>query len=292
MYRLIAGLSLLLACAACSFSEPFGDPEQVFADPDAYAYTDRVVDTIKMRDVEGFIALAHPEILELENPGEPVRAAMDLFPEGRDLTFERYFAENRVGQDEHAGMPIYMSVFDVSDGDGFWQVILAVGEHDGDCCVTTYWKVAPVDTAPSRVHALSLSGKGPVHYVFLALLFIVPIFMLATAAACILNKHVTLKWVWVPAILVGLWGVTFNWSTGAIGHEFFSWDGTQFKFQLLKLHLLGVSVSKFGMFQPWLIAIGSPVGAVLYWLIAVPKAARRRKSELDAALEDDQSASD
>ncbi|MEQ9316454.1 MAG: hypothetical protein RLN72_11430, partial [Henriciella sp.] len=36
-------------------------------------------------------------------------------------------------------------------------------------------------------------------------------------------------------------------------------------FSIFKFHLLGAGITKWGLFQPWIIQIGSPVGAVLYW---------------------------
>ncbi len=130
---------------------------------------------------------------------------------------------------------------------------------------------------PSIKYDFTLEGRSLRHYVFFSLLIFLPIFTLSTAIACGLNKNVKRKWIWIIFILVGLWGANFNWATGEIGNEFIQATSKSVKFQFLQFHLFGAGIIKAGPFRPWIISIGIPVGAVLYWYWPARVARRRRK---------------
>ena len=273
---------LVLACAACSFSGLNQDPETVFPDPEAYAFTDKVVAAIRKHDAEALLPLIHPDIMEEDDPIGYLQPFVDVIPDQADLEITRYYAENRVGEGEFAGVPVYMSVFDVV-GDGvFGRLILAVSENEGVCCVTTYWAYLPTEMRPSSANQFALSGKSWLHYLVFTLLIGVPVFIIVTTIACVRNKYVKLKWAWVPFILVGVWGITFNWTTGAIQNELFFSTPDGMRFSLFQIHILGAGFYKMGVFAPWIIQIGTPLGAMLYWLIAVPAARKRRLAALAA----------
>lgn len=84
------------------------------------------------------------------------------------------------------------------------------------------------------------------------LLVAIPVFMVATAVLCFFEKRVRHRWLWIPFILVGLWGVTFNWTTGAMQFELFGFDGMMIQFKLFSIHLLGTGYVTYGPFQPWI----------------------------------------
>jgi hypothetical protein len=115
--------------------------------------------------------------------------------------------------------PVYLSVYDVEGPDGFAQLTLAVYPEDGVCCVTSYVQAIPSTTRPSTFNDLSFEGKGWLHYVMFGLLIGMPLFLVGTAILCFVEKRVRRRWLWIPFILIGLWGVQFNWTTGVLTPE-------------------------------------------------------------------------
>ena len=127
------------------------------------------------------------------------------------------------------------------------------------------WEPAPLDLRDRS--PFTLSGKSWLHYAFLLMVVAVPIFIVCTVVACLRSK-IRWKWLWVPFIIVGIGQVGVVWLDGPAG-------SARFVFRLSSL-LLGVSVIKSPLYDPWVISVSLPLGAILfYW-------ARGRSSGGDA----------
>tara|TARA_R110002051_G_scaffold78487_1_gene142017 strand:+ start:118 stop:1014 length:897 start_codon:yes stop_codon:yes gene_type:complete len=276
--RLISAAVLAAFCAACSLSALDHDPEAVFGDPAAYAVSDKVIQAVKSRDTDAFVRLGHPDIGAMDDGRQQVEQVYAFLPDEAEYEITRFYAERRQGQGEYAGVPIYLTMYDVVSPTKTAELTLAVAEQDGVCCVTTYWRIIPTSGRPSAFHDLTFEAKGWLHYLVFGLLILVPLFILFTAVQCGRNKFVSRKWAWIPFILLGFWGLSFNWTTGALQSAFFHNADGMFYFELIKLNLLGAGITTRGIFQPWIIEIGIPIGAVLYWVWPA-RAARKRKAQ-------------
>lgn len=263
IFRAIIAAVLVAMVSACSLAALSHDPETVFTDPEAYEAQDRAAELVRVRDVEGFFATLHPEAAETGGSFETVGEAFKLLPEG-ELTAKRFYSELRWGTGEYQGVPVYVSAYDIEGGGKFAQLTLAVHPMDGACCVTSYINLVPSDRPPSAFNDFTFEGKGWVHYVMFGLLIIMPLFLIGVALLCSIEKRVRHRWAWVPFILVGMWGVTFNWTTGAIQPDFFNVSEQGVFFKFLSLHLFGAGFVTAGSFQPWILTIGSPIGAFAY----------------------------
>lgn len=271
-----------LCMSACNFAGLEHDPDSVFDNQEAYQATAKVITSISENDIDAFDALASPDRGDMDSDAFrwQLKKFFEAIPRDDSLVIEHYYSELRQGEGEYKGIPVYLTAHDVVTKDKFAQLYVAVAPNDGECCSTTYWKITPSDVRPSKYFDFTFSHKGWTHYVIFALVILVPVFMIVTAVACFLNKSVTLKALWIPFILIGLWGVQFNWATGELQNQFFSFANGQFNVQIFKFQLLGVGFFKYGPFMPWIFSLGVPAGAIAYWLFPA-RTAREANTLLD-----------
>ncbi|MGC4076436.1 MAG: hypothetical protein QM702_05270 [Rubrivivax sp.] len=99
-----------------------------------------------------------------------------------------------------------------------------------------------------------LDGKGPLHYLVLALAVAVPLFVLYALVLCARTKFLRRKWLWLLFVAVGFVQFQFNWSTG-------DWGVIP-----LSVLLLGSGFATSGPYAPWIFTIALPVGAIVFLL--------------------------
>lgn len=120
--------------------------------------------------------------------------------------------------------------------------------------------------------AFTLEGKGPLHYGVLAGMIIVPSLVVATVGFALYRR----RWGWAFLALFGVMALQLNWATGAWG------------FMPIHFQLLGAGFFKAGsVFAPWILTVGFPLGAVLFWALGKnrpkpPKASKTAESEAAA----------
>ncbi len=111
--------------------------------------------------------------------------------------------------------------------------------------------VNPIPKSLGELNAFTLSGKGILHYVLLVLAIIVPIFIIWTLVLCIRTK-IRKKWLWLIFIILGIFQIKLNWTTGQMG------------IQPLAVQLFGAGFSKMGLFAPWILSVAIPIGAIVF----------------------------
>lgn len=162
-----------------------------------------------------------------------------------------------------------------------YRLLLAVAKFDDECCLVTYFMLIPWMGRPSTFNDFTLENKGLLHFLFLAGLVLIPLFILVTAIALIRDKGARRKVLWMFAIVLALWGADLNWSTGEVANDLIQINeqGGVF-FSLISIKLLGAGIQTSGPFAPWFIELGSPIGAIAYWIAR----ARRQKAVVDEAF--------
>lgn len=104
-----------------------------------------------------------------------------------------------------------------------------------------------------QINAFGVSGKSPLHHLFLALAILLPLFTLGTAVlAYRTNPGQRWRWVLLSIAAVGQW--TLNWTTG------------ETRFNLVSLQLFGAGMMRPSPFLPWLLSVSFPVGALWVWI--------------------------
>jgi hypothetical protein len=127
--------------------------------------------------------------------------------------------------------------------------VILVGE--GDQLKVNTARFNPLPASLGVLNAFTLEGKSVLHFVVLAFAMIVPLFCLTALVICIKTK-VRRKWLWILFILLPLGMFRLNWTNGA-------WET-----QILSINLLGGGIVRSGLYAPWILSVGLPVGAVLF----------------------------
>jgi hypothetical protein len=103
-----------------------------------------------------------------------------------------------------------------------------------------------------ELNAFSFSGKGSIHFAFLALAVAIPFFILATLVICYRTAVTKRKWLWYIFIAIGLVQFSLNWTTGA------------FNIQPVSFLFLGAGFTQAGPYAPLILTFALPVGAVVF----------------------------
>ena len=148
-----------------------------------------------------------------------------------------------------------------------WALIDIYSQETADGLKFRHFNFQPVPLQPSTIGDFGLKNKSVIHYVFLGLLVLVPLFIIFTVLAIMRNKHMTKKWLWGLFSSVGLWGFNLNWTTGKISTEFVDITANSVHFQILSFQLLGAAIVKQATYSPYIITIAFPIGAILYWIL-------------------------
>jgi len=111
---------------------------------------------------------------------------------------------------------------------------------------------APIDL--KSLYPFTLLGMHPLHYLVLVLSISVPVFILFTVVAIVRNSR-RRKWLWILFAVIGVGKFGVQWLVG--GRWFF---------QLISFQILGASVLKNPIYEPWVLSVSLPLGAILFWV--------------------------
>lgn len=125
--------------------------------------------------------------------------------------------------------------------------------------------VTPMRDSLQRIHAFTLEGKGPTHFLFAGVALAILAFTLATFVVCLRTRGLRKKALWALLVLVGVSAFQLDWTSGRLG------------FQPISIHLLGVGASRFE-YGPWILSFSLPVGAVIF---LVKRARLRRQADAE-----------
>lgn len=101
--------------------------------------------------------------------------------------------------------------------------------------------------------AFRLSGQSVEHYALLGLAVINLIFCAVTLFICIAAPRVRWRFVWIGLILLGVGLMSFNWLEGRMALNLFSANLPPSRFSL-------------SLYQPLIILLSIPLGAILFWM--------------------------
>ena len=256
---------MLLTLSGCGLSNSNHDPKSVFDDPNVYEVSSGFIEALLTKDTEAFRLGIFPDP-EIGPIGDEVfEEFYSYLPGTGKATAELFYAERRRAEFEGEMIPVYLTIYDIYKDGEFAQITLAVAPVEGECCSATYWHIIETDSLPSQTHELTFSGKGTLHYVMFGLLLGVPAFIIFTCVHCLRLERLEGRWLWFIFILVGVWGLEFNWTTGTLNAELLSVTPQGVTINFLRFHFLGAGIYAVGVFQPWILQVGTPLGAIVYW---------------------------
>jgi hypothetical protein len=111
--------------------------------------------------------------------------------------------------------------------------------------------------APLEVlNALTFSGKGAIHYLFLIVMFAVAVVTLVALRLWV-QRRATIRrrrW-WLAGILLGPFKIALNWTTGALA------------LQALTVQLFSLSYGRGGLDAPMVLTFSIPAGAIAFLIV-------------------------
>ena len=143
---------------------------------------------------------------------------------------------------------------------GGWLVSNVAARYAGSSLSVTGFSAYPVNDQLERLNKFTLSGRSPIHYLWLTLALMIPIGAITVAVYVGRAHGMPRRWLWVIASLIATPTFFINWTTGEVG------------MRAVSLLLFGGAATRTGSAAPWIVSFALPVGA----LVAYVKARRWR----------------
>jgi hypothetical protein len=109
----------------------------------------------------------------------------------------------------------------------------------------------PMAESLQTTHAFSLDGRGSIHFLWLALMFVMPAACLSAAVVVGRTVGMPRRWLWVFVCLLAAPVFALNWTSGA-------WE-----LRPLSITVLGSGFVRASDAAPWILSFGLPAGAAL-----------------------------
>lgn len=120
--------------------------------------------------------------------------------------------------------------------------------------VSLRWEPAPLDLGDR--YPFRLAGVPPVYYALLGVAITVPILIVYAGISCF-RERPRRRWLWLLFILFGLGRLSVVWVPGPLNLD-------NIRIQPLQFQLLGAGFGKFPIYEPWVLSVSIPLGALWY----------------------------
>ncbi len=184
----------------------------------------------------------------------------DLFPPGEPLSIHVVGAASNYV----SGTTTYDLSFEYAYPGKWLLANVVLQRHDGRLEIFGL-HVRALSKPLAELNKFAFAGMGLGHYLMFAMALLIPLFIIFALIVCIRTPMARRKWLWIVFIVLGVAGLSFNWTTGAVD------------FQLLHLQLGGAGYMRQGLVGPWVITLSVPLGATLFLI---------RRSRSDVARDD------
>jgi hypothetical protein len=259
--RAVAPLAfVLLLGGGCSYQERYAALVEAVAHPEERRLAEAFVEDLRAGRADAFERSLGPELLSSETLSK-------LYSIGRSLPAGEVRSRTLVGANVSTapGRRTVQLTYQYGFDEG-WFVLAVILQRSGEGApVVAGFHVHQVPDALERVHALTLAGKSPWHHAFLAAGLLLIALTVAAAVACVRTRGLRRKWFWLLFILLGVGGLTLNWTTGEV------------TVNLLRVQLISASVGATSPYAPWFVTLSLPIGAIVFLverrrLVAAPSA--------------------
>jgi hypothetical protein len=132
-----------------------------------------------------------------------------------------------------------------------WLLANVATQKSADRATIIGFHIYPTADSLESTHRFTLAGKSLFHYAFLALMFLIPVFIVSVLVICVRTKIAKRKWLWILFILCGFSAVSINWTTGA------------WAIQPVYILFLGAGASA-NPYGPWILSCAFPLGAIVF----------------------------
>jgi hypothetical protein len=239
--RVLAILALLMPLLGCSAVEPREDIEfaKHFVSLFPQHNTAEIEKEFTSSGDHDTLRAAIPKLIALYPPGRLKNVT---------VTWNEMFQGSTGSGSQRL---VFIDLLYQFDGPGDLDVRIETTRENGKIVIQNVY-FQPLPHSLIADNAFSFTGKGLLHYVVMLLAIAIPLVMIYALVRLWRSKTARWRWAWTIFILIGFFKLSFDWTTG---HFFLS---------PLSVQLLGVSVLRASPYQPWLIGLSVPVGALLF----------------------------
>lgn len=234
---------------------------------DVDTFNAEVLEALQSPSSEDLLEMLSNDLKTIENIEANIEA-LQAEVQAHPVDFQRISTQTRSVTQDGRRTATYQSRWESPYGDQFLTIDLTVFS-EGECCQITNLRSYRDEESPSTRNDWDNVPLSFGRILFLVLLIANVAFIICTLILCARDKTIERrKWLWLLFILFGTWGVMMNWTTGKISLNFLivNSETGDFTLSIIKAQLLGGGVEKSGVYAPWMLEIGFPLGACLYWL--------------------------
>jgi hypothetical protein len=239
---LVVALCLVIGCSSESTFGVFGvkDEEVEFAKNHVALFPAR-----RFEEIEGQLS-SNLKVAQLRERLEQMAA---LFPDATPKQIRVVHSHVVAGtMDRQVNFTIEYEF------DDRWLLASVALQRINESSVVIGVHVTPVDKSVADFHRFRLGGKGAVHYATLAMVVLVPIFIVFTLIYCFRTPVPKRKWLWVIFILFGVGRLSIDWTSGSLSMN------------PIHIQILGAGASRSAPYSPWMMTTSLPLGAILFML--------------------------
>lgn len=235
--------------------------------PEVQALRERFTDAALSADVDTLMALMHPELAAQVNEADlqPLLDLVNAAPIERVDMITYRVHTHRVG--ERPPVTTFLLEYVLVREDAPLVLLSIASDRSGEDGAFLYkrlnWQVfeTPFWEAPEEL--------GTAQWTILFLAFLSPLLILQSLFKIFSTPRLQGRWGWLLLVLLTAPTYQMIWSTGAWSLIAPNIASAETSAQLKVIHLLigGISVSKGGDYQSWVITSGFPLGALIfhYW---------------------------
>lgn len=241
---LFAVVLLLPILTACNYNDMLAK----LAPKEESAFAKNYLESVRIKDFNAVKKSLKPELVTSDVDAKITEVA-NYFPLGDPIEIKQIGAQTYQSGDQLQATLTYQYQFPKD-----WAVGTVILSKSKNVVVVEGFNVTRLSKSLQETNAFNLANKTPIHYLFLTLAVLIPIFVLTVLILCIRTTIPKKKWLWVLFVLVGFVGFTLNWTTGELNY------------QVLSFHFFGAGAVSAGPYSPWFITISLPIGAVVFLL--------------------------
>ena len=233
---------------------------------DVDRFNEEVIEALQSSSSDALLGKLSDELRAAENIVANVEA-LQAEVQSHPVEFQSTVTQMRSVSEGGRRTTTYLSRWESPYGDQFLTLDLTVFSEE-ECCQIVALNSYRDDERPSTLNDWTNAPLSMGRILFLLLMMANVAFIILTLIMCVRDKTIERrKWLWFLFILFGTWGATMNWTTGAISPNFLALNAEtgSFSFHIIKIQLLGAGIDKSGVYAPWILEIGFPLGACIYW---------------------------
>jgi hypothetical protein len=126
-------------------------------------------------------------------------------------------------------------------------------QHDGSSFLVRQMNIKPLPAPLEQYHEFYFLGQSALSYAVLSAAILLLAFNIYALVQCIMTPDLRFKWLWIPFVAVGFLAIRYDWTDAVFSY---------------KALAMNVPAADFALsaFQPFMIRLSLPVGAVLFLL--------------------------